>query len=115
MAEFFRLPQVSLETELVHKLEGHLWLFEKTEPSALVESRRAAWCTLIAGLLFGDPLEMIILPHSIAGMFAKETNIHKAAMDHIMEIVNWKQLSHYFADLLFIVLTLFFLEPKEHV
>lgn len=53
MAEFFRLPQVSLETELIHKSEGHLWLFEKTEPSALVESRRAAWCTLIVGLLFG--------------------------------------------------------------
>ena len=59
-------------------------------------------------------LEMIILPHSISGIFAEETNIHKAAMDHIMEIVNWKQLSHYFADLLFIALTLLFLEPKEH-
>lgn len=57
---------------------------------------------------------MIILPHSVAGIFAEETNIHKAAMDHIMEIVNWKQLSHYFADLLFIALTLFFLESKEH-
>ena len=53
MAEFFGLPQVSLETELVHKSEGHMWLFEKTKPSALGESRRAAWCTLIAGLLFG--------------------------------------------------------------
>lgn len=52
MAESFSLPQVALETELVHKSEGHLWLFEKTDPSALVESRRAARHTLFARLLF---------------------------------------------------------------